>query len=109
MQLRMDSATKRRQGKWSGWRDSNSRPLAPHASALPGYATARTSERSARPARRTEARANEAHVPIAPARRAVLPAEIDDPQVQFVPFRLGEQRLQVALGLDDIARLRQAP
>jgi len=26
---------------WSGWRDSNSRPLAPHASALPGYATAR--------------------------------------------------------------------
>ncbi len=28
-------------GKWSGWRDSNSRPLAPHASALPGYATAR--------------------------------------------------------------------
>ncbi len=27
--------------KWSGWRDSNSRPLAPHASALPGYATAR--------------------------------------------------------------------
>ena len=33
--------------KWSGRRDSNSRPLAPHASALPGYATARTRERSA--------------------------------------------------------------
>lgn len=32
--------------KWSGRRDSNSRPLAPHASALPGYATARTRERS---------------------------------------------------------------
>ena len=28
--------------KWSGRGDSNSRPLAPHASALPGYATART-------------------------------------------------------------------
>lgn len=27
---------------WSGWRDSNSRPLAPHASALPGCATPRT-------------------------------------------------------------------
>jgi len=26
---------------WSGWRDSNSRPLAPHASALPGCATSR--------------------------------------------------------------------
>ena len=26
---------------WSGWRDSNSRPLAPHASALPGCATPR--------------------------------------------------------------------
>ena len=25
----------------SGWRDSNSRPLAPHASALPGCATSR--------------------------------------------------------------------
>src|ERR1700675_4863604 len=28
--------------KWSGRRDSNSRPLAPHASALPGCATSRT-------------------------------------------------------------------
>ena len=28
---------------WSGWRDSNSRPLAPHASALPGCATPRRS------------------------------------------------------------------
>lgn len=28
--------------EWSGWRDSNSRPLAPQASALPGCATART-------------------------------------------------------------------
>ena len=93
-------------GKWSGWRDSNSRPLAPHASALPGYATARTSEGSARPARRTEARANEARVPIAPARRAVLPPEVDDPQVQLVPFRLGKERLQVPLGLHDIAGLR---
>ena len=27
---------------WSGWRDSNSRPLAPHASALPGCATPRS-------------------------------------------------------------------
>jgi len=27
--------------KWSGRRDSNSRPLAPHASALPGCATSR--------------------------------------------------------------------
>ena len=27
--------------KWSAWRDSNSRPLAPHASALPGCATRR--------------------------------------------------------------------
>src|SRR6516164_11700739 len=27
---------------WSGWRDSNSRPLAPHASALPGCATSRS-------------------------------------------------------------------
>src|SRR2546423_15368474 len=27
--------------QWSGWRDSNSRPLAPHASALPGCATPR--------------------------------------------------------------------
>ena len=26
---------------WSEWRDSNSRPLAPHASALPGCATFR--------------------------------------------------------------------
>ncbi len=26
---------------WSGWRDSNSRPLAPQASALPGCATSR--------------------------------------------------------------------
>lgn len=31
---------------WSGWRDSNSRPLAPHASALPGCATPRTEKRS---------------------------------------------------------------
>ncbi len=29
---------------WSGWRDSNSRPLAPHASALPGCATPRIRE-----------------------------------------------------------------
>jgi protein required for attachment to host cells len=29
--------------QWSGWRDSNSRPLAPHASALPGCATPRRS------------------------------------------------------------------
>src|ERR1035441_3447496 len=28
--------------KWSGRRDSNSRPLAPHASALPGCAASRT-------------------------------------------------------------------
>src|SRR3569832_2018877 len=28
---------------WSAWRDSNSRPLAPHASALPGCATRRSS------------------------------------------------------------------
>src|SRR5512133_2579772 len=27
--------------EWSAWRDSNSRPLAPHASALPGCATRR--------------------------------------------------------------------
>ena len=27
--------------QWSAWRDSNSRPLAPHASALPGCATRR--------------------------------------------------------------------
>jgi hypothetical protein len=27
---------------WSAWRDSNSRPLAPHASALPGCATRRS-------------------------------------------------------------------
>src|SRR5271157_1499081 len=82
--------------KWSGRRDSNSRPLAPHASALPGYATARTRERSARPALGAEARANHARVPVAAARRAVLAAEIYHPQVQLVPMRLGEQPLKVA-------------
>src|ERR1017187_7924571 len=95
--------------KWSGRRDSKSPPLAPHASALPGYATARTRERSARPARRVEARANHAGVPVAAARRAVLAAEIYHPQVQLVPARLGEKRLQVALRLLHIAAPGEAP
>src|SRR5208283_2590440 len=90
-------------GKWSGRRDSNSRPLAPHASALPGYATARTRERSARASLGVEARANHARVPVAAARRAVPAAKIDHPQVQFVPARLGEQGLEVALGLQNVA------
>ena len=35
--------TLRKQGSicWSGWRDSNPRPPAPHAGAIPGYATTR--------------------------------------------------------------------
>src|SRR5208283_436628 len=96
-------------GKWSGRRDSNSRPLAPHASALPGYATARTRERSARPARRVEARANHAGVSVAAARGAVLAAEIYHPQVQLVPARLGEKRLQVALRFLNVAAAGEAP
>ena len=35
------SSRRRPECRWSGRRDSNSRPLAPHASALPGCATAR--------------------------------------------------------------------
>src|ERR1017187_8231610 len=95
--------------KWSGRRDSNSRPLAPHASALPGYATARTRERSARPAPRAEARANHADVAIASARGAVFAAKIYHPQVQLVPARLREQRLQVALRLPNVATTREPP
>jgi hypothetical protein len=89
--------------KWSGWRDSNSRPLAPHASALPGYATARTSEGSASLPGRAEARANHAGVAVAPPSGAVFPSEIDHPQVQLVPAPLREEGLQVPLRLHDIA------
>src|ERR1039457_6243484 len=95
--------------KWSGRRDSNSRPLAPHASALPGYATARTRERSARPARRVEARANHAGVPVAAARRAVLAAEIYHPQVQLVPGRFGKKPFRAAPRPPHFAARGEAP
>ena len=38
---RMSNGVRSKYKKWSGRRDSNSRPLAPHASALPDCATAR--------------------------------------------------------------------
>src|SRR5690606_32067490 len=34
-------ASARASSDWSGWRDSNPRPPAPHAGAIPGYATTR--------------------------------------------------------------------
>jgi hypothetical protein len=41
---------------WSGRRDSNSRPLAPHASALPGCATSRPEDRCQLPIRAADRR-----------------------------------------------------
>src|SRR5262249_3713788 len=42
-------------------------------------------------------------------RGAVLPAEIDDLQVAADPFVLGEEGLQVALGLHHVAPARETP
>ena len=44
-----------------------------------------------------------------PARRAVLPAEIDDLEMERVPALAREYRLEVALDLLDVARARQLP
>src|SRR5688572_28258950 len=41
--------------------------------------------------------------------RAVLAAEVDDLKMKIVPACRRVQLLEIALGLDDVARARQAP